>query len=244
MYVSELVIEVTRRCNLECAHCLRGKAQRKDIDNVTVDKLLEGVTSIGTLTFTGGEPSLAVDRIKYIVQQIKHWNINLDAFYVVTNGKQASVELALVLIELYAYCQGEKGKHGEHFIGGLTMSQDQYHQAECYDYQPAMDLYSGLTFFRPDERKGDIDMPYDEGLAKDNGIGERIVDLNRIGVEVDDYGDVTANDGPVYINALGDVVPACDLSYQSQDELKIGNVHNNTLKEILTAYVKLEEVEV
>lgn len=30
-YVSSLIIEITRRCNMACEHCLRGNAQNLDI---------------------------------------------------------------------------------------------------------------------------------------------------------------------------------------------------------------------
>ena len=31
-YVEYLMIEVTRKCNFTCGHCLRGDAQSKDFD--------------------------------------------------------------------------------------------------------------------------------------------------------------------------------------------------------------------
>ena len=241
MYIHELVIEVTRRCNIQCAHCLRGHAQAKDIDNVTIDKMLDGITSIGTITFTGGEPSLAVDRIRYIVKQIKRHRISVNSFYVVTNGVKASVPLMLILVELYAYCSGEKSARGEYFGGGLAMSQDQYHRELSYDYTDALELYGALTFFKPDERKEDIEFPFDEGMARLNGIGDRTVDINPIAGEIYD-GELHTNEGAVYINALGDVIPSCDMSYESQEEEKIGSVHEDKLSVILLRHLQLEEV--
>ena len=35
IYVESLVIEVTRRCNMRCEHCLRGDAQNLDISTAT-----------------------------------------------------------------------------------------------------------------------------------------------------------------------------------------------------------------
>ena len=31
--IDSLIIEVTRKCNMQCEHCLRGAAQRKTIDD-------------------------------------------------------------------------------------------------------------------------------------------------------------------------------------------------------------------
>ena len=56
--VRSLILEVTRRCNMCCDHCLRGDAQDLDMQKETVDALLEQVGSIGGVTFSGGEPLL------------------------------------------------------------------------------------------------------------------------------------------------------------------------------------------
>jgi len=237
MHVNELIIEITRRCNIQCMHCLRGPAQKKDIDNETIDKILEGITSISCVTFTGGEPSLAVSKIKYFTKRVKELGIEVNAFYVITNGKIASVALAHALMDLYAYCNPFDA---EEFSGGLTISQDQYHREIGYEINSAMRVYSGLSFFRPKDRKGDILEPIDEGWARINGLGRRKVlpNMNVIGLDGD--GNVETVDEVLYVNAFGDVVPACDLSYESQKDCKIGNVHENTLTEIMKGLVPVE----
>ena len=45
IYVNYLAIEVTRRCNMKCNHCLRGDAQNLDISTA----VLSGIASISTL---------------------------------------------------------------------------------------------------------------------------------------------------------------------------------------------------
>jgi len=40
-----LVIEVTRRCNLRCDHCLRGDPQNLDLDVSLVSRLFDQVES-------------------------------------------------------------------------------------------------------------------------------------------------------------------------------------------------------
>ena len=71
MHINNLMIEVTRRCNLKCDHCLRGDAQNKDISTEYIDALLDQVTSIGSVTFTGGEPFLATYIIDYFLNKLK-----------------------------------------------------------------------------------------------------------------------------------------------------------------------------
>ena len=57
-YAYKVVIEVTRRCNMNCAHCLRGDAQNLDISIDVIDRFFDAFANgadISTITFTGGE---------------------------------------------------------------------------------------------------------------------------------------------------------------------------------------------
>ena len=234
MQLNELVLEITRRCNIQCLHCLRGPAQAKDIDNSTIDKILEGVSYISNITFTGGEPSLAVSKIKYFTKRVKELGIEVGSFFVITNGKVASAAMVHALIDLYEYCNKYDFDEG---IGGLIISQDQYHREIGYDIKPALNLYSALKFFHPEQRKGNIEYPINEGWAEINGIGIRDENPNNIVIGLDDDGNVERVEDVVYVNALGDVIPSCDMSYKSQEQSKVGNVHENTLAEIMKQFI-------
>ena len=39
----ELAIEVTRRCNMQCSHCMRGHAENHTISKEVVDRLFDEV---------------------------------------------------------------------------------------------------------------------------------------------------------------------------------------------------------
>jgi sulfatase maturation enzyme AslB (radical SAM superfamily) len=210
---------------------MRGNAQNKDIDNVTIDKILEGVTKIGVLTFTGGEPSLAVDRIRYIYEQIKKRGIELYGFYVITNGKVASLELVHVLIDLYALID-----YPEDAVTALIISQDQYHEDEVNPLA-AHNLYKALRFYDPESRKKELTVLINEGRAQEYGMGEREATLETISIEVDDDDQLMTVEGVVYVNALGDVIPSCDMSFESQEQNKLGNIYDKPLSEILASAV-------
>ena len=62
-----LTLEVTRRYNMGCAHCLRGEAENLDMTKEIVDKALEDVEFISSLTLSGGEPTLNTELIRYIL---------------------------------------------------------------------------------------------------------------------------------------------------------------------------------
>lgn len=66
---NSVFIEVTRRCNMCCAHCLRGDAESIDIQEKYIDAFLDSFEKgayISSLTFTGGEISLNIPAIRYL----------------------------------------------------------------------------------------------------------------------------------------------------------------------------------
>ena len=81
-----LTIEVTRRCNMACAHCLRGDAQQKDINHKEIDALLDQTLMIGKLILTGGEPSLVPETMEYIAESLINKGIPLLKLEIYTNG--------------------------------------------------------------------------------------------------------------------------------------------------------------
>lgn len=81
-----LTIELTRKCNMKCAHCLRGDAQDVDIDYKYIDELLDQTEVIGHLTITGGEPTLNLDALEYILNGLCKRGIPLLEFGLITNG--------------------------------------------------------------------------------------------------------------------------------------------------------------
>jgi MoaA/NifB/PqqE/SkfB family radical SAM enzyme len=227
MTVNELVVEITRRCNVKCRHCLRGPAQAVNISEKTIDKLLEGVDYISTITFSGGEPSLAVDKMVYFLKALKARKISIGSFFVITNGKKASLPMAHALIDFYAYSDPYERKE----MGGLEISGDQYHTEVIDSTKEAREMYEGLVFFHSDTRKGPITRVLAEGRAEK--WGHAPADRNELIIGRDKDGTIRQDEGVIYINALGDLVPSCNLSYKSQEKCKWGNVHDMSIAEIL-----------
>lgn len=81
-----LTIEITRNCNMQCGHCLRGEPQNVNIDHSYIDALLDQTQLVGGLTLTGGEPMLCLDTIEYIVDGLCKRGIPLLNFLIYTNG--------------------------------------------------------------------------------------------------------------------------------------------------------------
>jgi len=84
--LSGLHLEVTRRCNLRCAHCLCGEPQNIDISPEVIDKFLAQVSEITSILLTGGEPLLALDSIKYLFDALKRNDVKVITVSFITNG--------------------------------------------------------------------------------------------------------------------------------------------------------------
>ena len=75
-----LMLEVTRKCNMRCAHCMRGEQQEETMSSDTIQRLLEYVYGIEQLSITGGEPSLVPDTIRWLAYFVKSRDIKV-AYY-------------------------------------------------------------------------------------------------------------------------------------------------------------------
>lgn len=86
--IDKVVIELTRRCNMTpvCGHCFRGDPQNITLDNNSIDNFLQQIEIVGGMLFTGGEPTLAIDKMRYILSQLHNYRIPLFDFEIVSNG--------------------------------------------------------------------------------------------------------------------------------------------------------------
>ena len=81
-----LYIELTRKCNLRCAHCLLGEPQDVTITPEIIDSFLSQTSSISILTIGGGEPLLEVDMLQYLLDALVKYSIPVLKIGFVTNG--------------------------------------------------------------------------------------------------------------------------------------------------------------
>ena len=124
--IDNLVVEITRKCQLKCAHCLKGDAQNVDMSVDVIDKLLESVVSIGTLLFTGGEPTMNLQGMKYFLDVMKSKGISLNKLKIVTNGCETSEDVIALIQDYYSYITYDK-TYGKHTIM-IEISNDAYHE--------------------------------------------------------------------------------------------------------------------
>jgi len=200
--IDNLIIEVTRRCNLKCLHCLRGDAQDKDIDDKYIEGLFQKLEYISFLTITGGEPSLVPDKIRTIIRLAKKYKVGIGNFYIATNGIKVPDRFLFAILRLWTYCDDNE-------VTAVEISNDGYHNWRKVDDKILAFGFARMKF----EQDGTKDFSLIQegnaylklGKGRENPIHGFTVEDERI-------------DGELYLNCKGNILSNCDLSYYRQDD--------------------------
>ncbi len=222
-----LIIETTRRCNMSCAHCLRGESQQLTLPPDVPDILFRNLNICGIdnihITFSGGEPSLVPEVLRNTLLSLKKHSIALDSFYIATNGLDIPEAFILNCLRLYHYSEDKSACL-------VHISNDYYHALEG-NY--STELLSGLSFF---ERKFSDEATSDFNCINEGRYKEIFNDSKR---QPDSYDIQTKDDfhnANIYLNCYGELINGCDWSYSSQPSHHLCHVANfatyyNSLKE-------------
>lgn len=110
LQLSELNIELTRDCNLNCPHCMRYEPNEpmdayrgSVISKEIIDALFERYRHIDLIVITGGEPMLHPEMITYLVDKIIEKQVYIEQIQIITNGTIASEEAVTALNRAYNY---------------------------------------------------------------------------------------------------------------------------------------------
>ena len=214
LHIEYLAIEVTRRCNMSCAHCMRGEAQDCDIDTAYIDAVLSQLDSIGTITFTGGEPTLNLAAIRHTLNACEQRSIPVNNFYLVTNGKQVEKEFLMLMLDWWAYTDGDDD------LSAVSLSIDEYHEPIPYRNRA---LLRGLGFFNMvDHNRTGTNALLDLGRAREvQHVGKVERWLFEPTVEEDDD-TVYLHESSITLTCHGDILPVSDYEYAEDKTLAIG----------------------
>jgi organic radical activating enzyme len=229
MKIYSLTIEVTRRCNMSCYHCLRGCAQNKDLKKEDLKSLLNQVESISNVAFSGGEPSLNVEAINDFIELVKERNIVVNSFYIATNGKRISKEFIIACLELYCLCEEKEQCQ-------VSLSTDMFHRQE--DYITLDDsLLSGLSFVSVQDEYKYRDFLKEGNLKDDDTFGTREVVQDSLEIDLDYE---TIEEGTIYLNCEGEIILGCDWSFENQKNHKICDVNDKIFSKCVEFKEKLD----
>lgn len=224
-----LVIETTRRCNLECTHCLRGKRQNLNMNTFFMHQLFKEIDYISCVTFTGGEPTLP-SGLKAIEYYINH-GPETGSFYIVTNGKKRRAEFPSLVMKLWNFCD-------DNDISSIDISYDQYHGVENYQRHTFEAWLTETMLYEygielPMNRK-EVYNVIMEGKAKEWGNREPKKEeiIWNYGYD-DDKENIEVREGNIYLNCKGEVIAGCDWSYENQSDHIICTVEDDIQRAIM-----------
>lgn len=216
--VDTLAIEVTRRCNMQCEHCLRGNAQNLDISKSILEEIAKTIRP-ASVVFTGGEPSLNVPAIERYFQLAEQYRNLPSSFYVATNGATSSEQMnALALTLLKAYPKMDEPECCE-----VNVSSDMFH--EPFKKKDCSAILQGLSFFYAEGKKhplndDSLNWLLNTGRAAENGLGCR--DALPFSTNMDELVTGIYQDEVyfemLYVAANGNVVDNCDSAYEDIDD--------------------------
>lgn len=235
----DLCLELTRRCNMKCCHCLRGEPQNIDMTKEIINRVFEKpLTDVDCIIFTGGEPSLVYPLIDYIREKIQKNNIFCSSFYMATNGKENALPTSVELLKLYADICDINGYDPvtislEDF-STVTISFDDYHEKISTHNE---NIYKSLRFYHKDKDSRDAKYPGNvirtgRAINLEKAILRDPVPVDEPVIEV--FADYMLVSDILYISANGNVNFGCDFSYDYFDAHAIGNVLSEPLVEIMT----------
>lgn len=238
----ELGIELTRRCNEKCEHCLRGPAENIDLSKEVIDSLFDNnnIRLIENLLLSGGEPTMNGEALSYLVDKIIEKRVVIGTYRVIINGTYYTEEFGNAIRRLHEYIDsiGWNKKYNvlhANSFGRIGISQDQYHkEARKEVLDELLELPSKVVIL-DDELSSYGLLPY--GRALDNNLSSNEPDISKLvdreGTYVRmKYGGEGVQFNKQYICANGNVCLDPNYPFQVLDEYRIGNVLDSNLLEM------------
>lgn len=235
--LNTLWVEITRRCNKACAHCLRGDAQAITITEEMIDRIFEDVADVKRIVFGSGEALLEIQRLKYFINKLTDSTWSTNNIEVTTNGIICDREI----IDIFeSFCKSQSGRSAT-----IRISNDQFHDQS--EFQKAYDFYKPLVVMANErilqkQSRSGIAMHY----TQEDGARIEVLGYMGRGAElVDNQADIfTHGENIKYphhykhrIKISGDTIPCAlqisangnitfneEASYEHLDQMSIGNI--------------------
>jgi len=231
-----LNIGLTERCNAKCSHCQCGDARSNDMSKQIMEKIFDEVKIVGTLYLMGGELMLKPEVIDTLVKVLIAKDVQVDNFYLHTNGTLYNEKYFENLVQLKKLCKEQEG-------GNINISFDKFHRDEGNrilgeeQYQQNIARIAAHPLFLDFELMADVFL-MGEGRAKNLDGGDIIVfeptdelkEISYMPLNISERFKV-AYVSQINISTLGDIVN--ENNYDEQKKNSLGNVMNSTINDAL-----------
>lgn len=128
IYVQNLGLILTNKCNLDCKHCSRGCKNNKDMKKEVIDKVLSECRYITNLALLGGEVTLSCEILEYLINYIVDNHIIVEELTTIINGTNYSDKFIELLDYLEEYIKSYNDNKNCNTT--YTISVDDYHLDE------------------------------------------------------------------------------------------------------------------
>ena len=250
----DLEVILTQKCNLSCAHCMRGDCMGKEISEEVLDALFQKVIYVDNLALGGGEITFAPDKIRLLTEKLKEYGTIVHHVNFTSNGTNASPEAIEALKELYDYvesCDNQphlfkpspKEKNVPMFV---CFSFDDYHINQILEKGFTIEqIFANIATFhkvfgkQAIECRMECDMDvYDEGRAKNLPASAHKVPMQKVLKEPYPFVDLEPRKiiliGNIpCISCDGNVIPT-NIAFASEEALSFGNVVTDSTSQILS----------
>jgi hypothetical protein len=228
LQLHKLYIELTRRCNLKCAHCSNGAAQDALISEECLNRTFNVFDNIDWLVFGGGEPLLNIEGLAMAVHHIIFQRIKINRIFISTNGccqnidSDATIDL---LLRIKYLCCNE-------FT--LQLSNTQFHresreECETQTYLSFKEKLSarGISFIEYNDMKDKDIIP--EGRAEENDLvsawtSDQVLVNFFILLRIDDFIVKFLPHTLLYITCEGELLVNCH-AYNTRSQLFIAHIN-------------------
>ncbi len=239
VYLNGVSLEITRRCNLRCKHCLRGDAQNLTMSESVIDSLFSSISGTENVFITGGEPLLALGTIEYLISKLSAYD-SCKYIEVATNG---TIQDARIISLFGDFCNINPARKAK-----LTISIDSFHNVprshETYAYYHNLvkDNENITVDYQINTLKGQTIMPMVQlgGRAASlpiKKLKEKTLTISP--AEATKHRIKLVGDSVyclLYVSANGNICFPEDDSFSYCDSTAIGNVLTNNLHDIITEH--------
>lgn len=235
----ELGIELTRRCNEKCEHCLRGDAIDSDLSKEVIDALFDNndIRLIENLYLSGGEPTMNSKAFSYLVDKIIEKKVVVGTYRVIINGTYYEEEFGNAIRKLHEYID-RVGWNREcnvmyaNSFGRIGISQDQYHKKAKKEVLEELSKLPSKIVILDDKYNSKRLLPY--GRALDNDLSSNIPDISKLtNIDgtyiINKYGREGIQINKQYICSNGNVCLDPNYPFEVLDEYSIGNVLESSI---------------
>lgn len=256
--IDRLSINITDICDMDCAHCLRGDGHGRKLDVSLVPKIFENISSVQSLTITGGEPGYNIEAVSAIVDYLKEHrdDVYVTGCFIVTNGKQYHQELVnavkqLLWLDLERNFNTEKTITYENAKGchsfledykyqfGIAVSLDMFH--EPIPMKNYIKYYTSGIYMDIKE----LDYSKTGVISRGRGMGlANSYYQKSYGMYIEQESDRLYVD-EIYVSVDGRIFTDCDISYEMEEyeSESYGDLHKSSLADIIKEYDKRGEEE-